>query len=177
MRCRVVDFLEEHNILSSKQHGFRKGRSCLTQLLKHFDNILLNLQKGDDSDVIYLDYAKAFDKVDHEILLNKLSSYGIKGNFYDWIKDFLTDRFQTVCVDGQHSFLARVISGVPQGSVLGPILFIIFINDLDDAVLDSILGKFADDTRVQRHISQVSDSDILQKDLDNIITWLKDNLA
>ena len=133
------------------------------------------LQKGDNSDVIYLDYAKAFDKVDHEILLKKLYSYGIKGKFYDWIKDFLTDRFQTVCVDGHCSFLARVISGVPQGSVLGPILFIIFINDLDDAVLDSILGKFADDTQVQRNISQASDCDFLQKDLDNIITWSKHN--
>ena len=175
MRSRIVEFLEANRILSASQHGFRKGRSCLTQLLKHFDNILINLQKGDDSDVIYLDYAKAFDKVDHEILLKKLYSYGIKGKFYDWIKDFLTDRFQTVCVDGHRSFLARVISGVPQGSVLGPILFIIFINDLDDAVLDSILGKFADDTRVQRNISQASDCDILQKDLDNIITWSKHN--
>ena len=95
--------------------------------------------------------------------------------FYDWIKYFLTDQFQTVCVDGHRSFLARVISGVPQGSVLGPILFIIFTNDLDDAVLDSILGKFADDTRVQRNISQASDCAILQKDLDNIITWSKHN--
>ena len=109
MRCRVVDFLEENNILSSKQHGFRKGRSCLTQLLKHMDNILLNLQQGDDSDVIYLDYSKAFDKVDHEILLSKLFNYGIKGKIYDWIKDFLSDRYQTVCVDGSLSIFARVI--------------------------------------------------------------------
>ena len=135
------------------------------------DNILLNLQQGDDSDVIYLDYSKAFDKVDHEILLSKLSNYGIKGKIYDWIKDFLSDRYQTVCVDGSLSIFALVISGVPQGSVLGPILFILFINELDDSILDSILGKFADDTRVQRHISQATDSAILQKDLDNIV-WL-----
>ena len=86
------------------------------------DTILQNLQKGDDSDVIYLDFAKAFDK----ILLKNLSSYGTKGKFYDWIRDFLTNRFQTVCVDGHKFFIALVINGVPQSSVLGRILFIIF---------------------------------------------------
>jgi len=175
IRRRMVDFLESLNILRSNQHGFRKGRSCLTQLLKHFDTILLNLQQGDDTDVIYLDYAKAFDKVDHEILLSKLWNYGIRGKFYAWIKDWLTNRYQTVGIDGHLSFLALVISGVIQGSVLGPILFILYINDLEDCVLDSIIGKFADDTRATRHISIASDTEILQNDLNSIVTWSKEN--
>ena len=124
VRKRMVVHLEANNLISDTQHGFRKGRSCLTQLLQHYDEILSNLVKGYETDVLYLDYAKAFDKVDHNILLYKLKFYGIDGQLYEWIKSFFTNRTQRVVIDGHHSVPKHVISGVPQGSVFGPILFI-----------------------------------------------------
>ena len=118
LRKNVIQYLETNNIITDTQHGFRSGRSCFTQLLDHMENIFQNLQDNKEIDVIYLDYAKAFDKVDHEILLAKLRKLGIKGKLLQWIKDFLTkNRFQTVLVNGKRSFLASVLSGVPQGSV------------------------------------------------------------
>ena len=117
VRKRLVVHLETNNLLSGTPHGFRKGRGCLTQLLQHYDEILNNLNNSDETDVLYLDYAKAFDKVDHNILLNKLTSYVIKGKLSEWIKAFLTNRYQRVTVDGRHYTIKNVISGVLQGSV------------------------------------------------------------
>ena len=148
LRKNMVEHLESNHIFSKKQHGFRKGRSCLTQLLQHMDYILNNYLDSSETDVIYLDYAKAFDKVDHSLLLKKVKSYGIQGNLYKWIEQFLLDRTQTVIVDGKHSRPMPVISGVPQGTVLGPILFLLYVNDLDQYVKDSKLSSFADDTRI-----------------------------
>jgi len=103
LRQRLVTFLERNKILNQSQHGFRKGRSCLTQLLTHYDRILQNLNNNCETDVIYLDYAKAFDKVDHRILLQKLHAYGIRGKLYNWIKDFLSNRLQTEVINVKHS--------------------------------------------------------------------------
>ena len=122
MRKRLVQYLEDNNLITNKQHGFRKGRSCLTQLLKHYDSILNNYMKNSETDIIYLDFAKAFDKVDHKLLLKKVRPFGIEGKIYEWIKAFLSDRTHTVVVDGHKSRPTIVISGVPQGTVLGPIL-------------------------------------------------------
>ena len=119
---KLVNHLESNNLLCKNQHGFRKGRSCLTQLLSHIDNILLNSLEGADTDVIYVDYQKAFDKVDHEILLMKIKAHGIKGKLYSWLEEYLKDHTQVVVVQGEHSYEATVKSGVPQGTVLGPIL-------------------------------------------------------
>jgi len=175
MRKRLVDHLEENNLLCNNQHGFRRGRSCLTQLLAHFDDILCNSLEGADTDAIYLDFAKAFDKVDHQLLLIKLKAFGVTGKVYQWIESFLLDRDQYVAVNGVKSYVAKVLSGVPQGTVLGPILFIIFINDMNESIVSSILRSFADDTRILKAIRSYLDVPELQADLDNIIKWSKDN--
>ena len=126
IRDKVVQFLESNFLLSLKQHGFRKGRSCLTQLLKQYDDILLNLLNNEETDVIYLDFAKAFDKVDHNILIRKLQNIGITGKLCNWINNFLTNRNQFVVGGGLLSYIVKVSSGVQRGTVLGPLLFLIF---------------------------------------------------
>lgn len=177
MRKHLVTYLENNKLFSTKQHGFRKGRSCLTQLLQHMDFITNNYLNDAETDVIYLDYAKAFDKVDHSLLLKKVHFYGIRGEIYNWIKQFLTNRTQKVVVDGKHSRPETVLSGVPQGTVLGPILFLIFANDMEFCFseTDAKAGSFADDTRVCRKITNLHDCKRLQDDLNCIIQWSLDN--
>ena len=175
LRPKIVKHLEENHLLCQNQHGFRPGRSCLTQLLKHVDTILNNFLRGWDTDSIYLDFAKAFDKVDHEILLNKLHSYGIRGKLLEWIKSYLSNRVQTVAINGVHSYPAKVLSGVPQGTVLGPILFLIYINDLNKCITSSIVSHFADDTRILKAIATTSDVALLQHDLLETISWSNTN--
>ena len=153
IRKDLIKYLESNNLITDAQHGFRSGRSCFTQLLDHMENILKSLQENNEVDVIYLDYAKAFDKVDHEILLAKLRRLGVKGKLLKWIKNFLSEnRFQTVLMNGKRSFLASVLSGVPQGSVLGPLLFLVYINDLVSNIKQSKVSSFADDTKISRTI-------------------------
>ena len=175
LRIKIVTFLEENNIICRNQHGFRKGRSCLTQLLNHIDKILKNLLNNNDTDAIYLDYSKAFDKVDHRILLQKIKSYGIQGKLHNWLSNYLEDRMQKVIINGKKSFPAQVISGVPQGTVLGPILFLIYINDLNKCIEHSFLSSFADDTRIMKEIKNVTDIQQLQSDLNSSIKWSKAN--
>ena len=126
-------------------------------------------------DVIYLDFAKAFDKVDHGITLQKLKAFGIHGNLGRWIFTFLTNRTQAVIVDGRRSMPKPVISGVPQGSVLGPLLFLVLIGDIDQNVATAFLSSFADDTRVGNKISNMSDATRLQDDLSAVYKWSVDN--
>jgi hypothetical protein len=175
LRKSMVEYLDENNILCSNQHGFRSGRSCLTQLLIHFDEIMLGMTNEKDTDAIYLDYAKAFDKVDHRLLLAKLHRYGFSKQLVKWVESFLTDRTQKVLVNGHSSFMAAILSGVPQGTVLGPLLFILFINDMEMCVKNSTIRFFADDTRLSKHISFETDVHDLQSDLDRVITWAKQN--
>ena len=124
--------MNDNNLFNESQHGFRSGRSCLSQLLEHYDTVLSILEDGANADVVYLDFAKAFDKVDHRIVLNKIQKLGIHGKVYEWIESFLSNRYQSVTVNGTISEPQKVISGVPQGSVLGPIIFLILIGDIDD---------------------------------------------
>jgi hypothetical protein len=175
LRKVMVKYLEDNDILSCKQHGFRSGRSCLTQMLSHFDEIMLGLTGNMDTDSIYLDYAKAFDKVDHRLLLLKLHKYGFSQQIIDWIQSFLVNRTQSVVLNGQHSVISWILSGVPQGTVLGPILFILFINDLQGCVMNSKVSFFADDTRISKQISCEQDVQLLQQDLDSVILWSKYN--
>ena len=166
----VMSHLETNNILKENQHGFRKKRSCETQLLELTDSLLSSLDKGLRTDMVVLDFAKAFDKVNHSLLTYKLQQYGVRGQTNKWIKDFLTDREQVVVVDGCRSSSIHVKSGVPQGSVLGPCLFLCYINDLPDKVTSNT-RLFADDTAIDRIIRSEEDSAILQKDLDALSEW------
>ena len=148
LRKKIVQFLETNNILSHNQHGFRSGKSCLTQMLSHFDSVYEGLQEGADTDTICLDYEKAFDKVDHRLLIVKMKIYNFLPEIIKWVESFLFDRSQTVLVNGQRSNIENILSGVPQGSVLGPVLFIIFINDLECIIKSSVVRFFADDTKI-----------------------------
>ena len=175
IRDQLVKFLDDHDLLCRNQHGFRKGRSCLTQLLLHIDIVLNNMLEGKDTDVIYLDWAKAFDKVDHQILLKKLHATGVRGKLLTWLNCYLSNRHQTVVIDGKHSYPAKVISGVPQGTVLGPILFILYLNDLQSCIKHAVVSSFADDTRLKKAIDTTQDTVLLQSDLDNSIKWSDEN--
>ena len=175
VRDKIIDHLVRNNLLCKHQHGFRRGHSCLTQLLNHINIVILNFINNKDTDCIYLDYAKAFDKVDHELLIHKLQAYGIQGPLLNWIKSFLSERYQTVSVNGTHSYRSKVQSGVPQGTVLGPLLFLIFINDIDKCIKHSFISCFADDTRVGEGIAECTDCEHLQEDLNSVIQWTAEN--
>ena len=175
VRKWMITFLEENNILCNNQHGFRSGRSCLTQMLSHFNDVFLGLIDDKDTDSIYLDYAKAFDKVDHGLLVQKLEKYGFPPILIQWIKSFLIGRTQTVVVNGKHSVASNIISGVPQGTVLGPILFILFINDMHLCIKDSTVRLFADDSRILKSIGCEEETKCLQNDLNSAVTWSKAN--
>ena len=125
---------EKYDVLVPNQHGFRAKRSCESQLIELMDELTKNIDDGSQTDVIVLDFAKAFDRVNHSLLCKKIESYGITGDTKRRIQDFLTDRKQKVVVDGESSDTIHVKSGVPQGSVLGPCLFLAYINDLPNKV-------------------------------------------
>ena len=143
IRDHMVDILVKNKLITKSQHGFLKARSCLTNLLCFLEDITKWVDDGLPVDVVYLDFQKAFDKVPHQRLLIKLKAYGIWESMINWIQAWSTDRRQRVIVEGEISNWKPVLSGVPQESVLGPILFLIFINDLDDDLSSKVL-KFAD---------------------------------
>ena len=147
---------ENNNILTDLQHGFRKHRSCEIQLLKTVNDIAKPLNHGEQIDSILLDCSKAFDKVRHRKLLLKLEPYGIIGRNIQWIKEFLENRTQKVAVAGVTSSVSAVTSGVPQGTVVGPLLFLIYINDMPSTVASTI-GLFADDSYIYRSITNIDD--------------------
>ena len=166
----VCSHLERNNLLSTHQHGFTKGRSCQTNLLESLEEWTRWLDECHSVDVIYLDYQKAFDKVPHKRLIKKLEAYGIKGNVLKWIQSFLTDRSQLVTVGQSTSSIIKVTSGVPQGSVLGPLLFILYVNELPE-IIQSQCKLFADDTKLFRRISSAKDCEVLQSDLNKLMDW------
>ena len=166
----VILHYEQHNILTQHQHGFRAKHSCVSQLITTVHDLMTNHDKKVQTDVIVLDFSKAFDTVPHRRLLHKLDNYGIRGKTHKWIQAFLSDRSQRVVVDGAHSEWGSVDSGVPQGSVLGPLLFLTHINDLP-RVVTSQCRLFADDCLLYRAIRTREDQIALQEDLNNLQVW------
>ena len=160
----MLRHFDDKKIISDKQHGFRKGHSCETQLITTVNDLLASADVGNRMDIAILDFSKAFDMVSHRRLMSKLDHYGIRGNIHKWISSFLNNRNQKVVIDGYSSDTISVDSGVPQGSVLGPILFLVFINDLPDLV-KSQCRLFADDCLLYNEIQTSNDSLQLQKDL------------
>ena len=175
-RCiynRLIDHISSK--LNELQYGFQRGKSTTSQLLHVLHNIHKMLEKRCQVDTIYLDFAKAFDKVSHDLLLVKLHNFGIKGNLLRWFKNYLSGRFQRVTVHGVTSQPLPVLSGVPQGSILGPILFLIYVNDLPDSVSQgTAVSMFADYTKCHRAVRNPQDREILQSDLNNITNWCQD---
>ena len=164
--------LNRNNIILPDQHGFRSGLSCETQLVEAAHDWAASMNKRHQTDLILLDFSKAFDSVPHQRLLHKLNYYGISGPTLYWIKSFLSDRTQHVSINGSHSALANVTSGVPQGSVLGPVLFLLYINDITNQIQSNI-RLFADDSIVYREIRSPADHQILQMDIQMLTDWSK----
>jgi hypothetical protein len=171
----IVAHLNKNKVIRPSQHCFKAGRSCTTNLLEFFEPVTKAADKGEPIDIVYLDFAKAFDKVPHQRLSAKIKAAGICGSMLAWIKDWLTNRSQRTVVNGKYSNWSRELLGVPQGSVLGPILFNIYINDLDSTVTASqLLKKFADDTKLGQILSNPACVEELQNTLNKLYTWSVD---
>jgi hypothetical protein len=170
IRNNIVAHMENNRLFTPYQHGFLKGKSCVTQLLEFLEDLTEMRDRGETVDIIYLDFCKAFDKVPHKRLLKKLYSYGIRGNVLNWVNDFLNDRIQRVIVNGEKSDWRNVTSGIPQGSVLGPILFLVFINDLPDQ-LDCLIKLFADDAKLYSIVQTPEHASNLQRNLTMAEDW------
>lgn len=168
----LVNFLESNRFFHKSQHGFRKSFSCETQLLTLCNDLHAFLDAGFIVDCIFLDFAKAFDRVNHHLLLLKLSQLNIDPLVFNWIREFLSNRTQYVTTNDTDSPEVPVSSGVPQGSVLAPLLFLIYINDLPNQI-SSTICLFADDCVIYRAIESSNDTLTLQLDLNNTSTWCK----
>ena len=174
IRDNIVKHMNDNQLFSQKQFGFLSKRSTVLQLIRVLDIWSEILDQGGSLDVIYMDFMKAFDKVPHRRLVYKVSKYGIKGKILDWISNFLTDRTQCVVINGVSSSIGNVTSGIPQGSVLGPLLFVIYINDLPDVVdAYTLVFLFVDDTKLFREIKSSADVLILQSDINKMSEWSK----
>ena len=170
IRDHITSYLVKHNLLSKYQFGFLKGKSTTLQLLNVLNDWTQTIEDKCSTDCLYMDYQKAFDTVPHKRLLSKLKSYNINKEILDWISVYLNNRLQFVEVNGKRSKWLQVTSGIPQGSVLGPLLFLIYINDLPEKI-DSTVYMYADDTKLYREIKCIDDNKKLQEDLNELKKW------
>ena len=173
IRDEILQHLKTYDLISEHQYGFVPGRSCTLQLLEVINLWTKALDNKGSIDVIYTDLRKAFDLVPHKCLIHKLPSFGLGPVVSNWISSFLTERRQKVRVGSEFSSWTSVTSGVPQGSVLGPILFIIYINDLIQVLKNSNIRLFADDAKIFKVISSQDDAINLQCDIDKVVNWTK----
>ena len=166
----IINHLNENNILIENQHGFRSNHSCITQLITLTEDISFALDHQKQIGIILLDFSKAFDTVPHQRLMTKLRYYGINGSTYNWIQTWLIQRTQCVVLNSESFSPVSVMSGVPQGTVLGPLMFLLYINDITKDI-NSLLRLFADDCLLYRVINSVEDINRLQEDLNKLSEW------
>ncbi|CAM5160171.1 unnamed protein product [Natator depressus] len=159
--------LEDNQVISNSQHGFVKNKLCQTNLIAFFDRVTSLVDRGEEVDVVYLDFSKAFDTVSHDLLINKLGKYNLDGATIRWVHNWLENHSQRVVISGSQSCWKCITSGVPQGSILGPVLFNIFINGLDNGT-ESTLIKFVDDTKLGGVANTLEDRIKTQNDLDKL---------
>ena len=177
MYNRVYNFLTKNNLLFSRQFGFQKNTSTEHAILQFVDDIKQSFSKGEFTLGVFIDLSKAFDTVDHEILLKKLGFYGINGKTKQWFESYLRNRYQFVSFDnGKSTTLLKILCGVPQGSILGPLLFLIYVNDLHKASSDLLPVMFADDTNIflsSKNIIELFSK--MNQELKNIALWFQCN--
>jgi hypothetical protein len=175
IKDRIMGHLLDNELIQESQHGFMPGKSCATNLVEFMDFVTKAVDEGKPVDIFYLDFAKAFDKVPRQRLVKKMREKGLDPGVIAWIENWLTDRTQCVCVQGEKSESCPVDSGVPQGTVLGPVLFSIYKDDLEHELkklkLDVKVIKFADDTKGGKTVGSVEDRDVLQRALDCLCDW------
>ena len=176
LKERMLHHLKTNQLINPSQHGFLPKKSTSTNLVAYLDYLTKNLDEGQPVDVLYLDFSKAFDKVPHQRLIQKLKTYNFSKELIAWIAKWLEDRKQRVLINGTYSEWRNVISSVIQGSVLGPILFVIYINDIDTCLdnKEGIMPKFADDTKVAKIVKNTKTAEEMQDIIDRLVTWSKD---
>ena len=174
MYSRLLNLLDYHKILIRNQFGFRKLHSSYMALMLMMDQVTKALDNGECAIGIFLDFSKAFDAVNHSVLIDKLYHYGIRGNALEWFRRYLSDRSRCVSYNGVRSSTKSITCGVPQGSIFGPLLFLIYINDLYNVCRDSLPILFADDTNLFYKGNKMEDlGKIINDELENISLWLK----
>ena len=171
VKSRVMDFWQNINIFNPNQFAYIEGRSTLSEILPCYDDWAKSRNNRKPTNIAFLDFSKAFDSVPHERLLFKLERHGIDGSALQWFRNFLIGRMQRVVIRGTCSSWSPVLSGIPQGTILGPVLFILYVNEISSGILSTV-KLYADDTKVCREISDIArDTVILQSELFHLKSW------